>query len=215
MGYIYKITCIPTQQIYVGKTVVTPEFRWEQHCKAAFLPSHGDYNFPFHRAIRKYGKENFIVQWIDKEDNLNQLKEKEIFWIAFYDSYYHGYNATLGGDGNLKYDYDEIVNYYLQNGNSLLKTCQYFHIYDQVVYCALKSKNIDYKTLSSISARKPTQYKSKNKKIVLVELNKEFNTMKEIDEYFGKTAHPNVRRCLNGITKKAYGYHWKEIEKNE
>ena len=36
--------------------------------------------------------------------------------------------------------------------------------------------------------------------------------MKEIDEFFGKSAHPNVRRALNGVTKKAYGYTWKEID---
>ena len=39
--------------------------------------------------------------------------------------------------------------------------------------------------------------------------------MKEIDDYFGKVVHPNIRRCLNGITKKAYGYKWEEIDKNE
>ena len=36
--------------------------------------------------------------------------------------------------------------------------------------------------------------------------------MKEVDEFLGKSAHPNVRRCLNGVTKKAYGYTWREIE---
>ena len=215
MGYIYKITCLPTNQIYIGLTVTSIEERWEQHCRVAYLPSHGDYDFPFHRAIRKYGKEQFKIQWIDTESNFNQLKMKERFWISFYDSYYHGYNATMGGDGNLKYDYDEIVNYYLQNGNSLLKTCQHFHIYDQVVYSALKSKNIDYKSLTSITEKNPIQHKLQNKKYLLVEENKIFNTMKEIDEYFGKVVHPNVRRCLNGITEKAYGYHWKEINIEE
>lgn len=39
--------------------------------------------------------------------------------------------------------------------------------------------------------------------------------MTEIDKYFGKTVHPNIRRCLNGITKKAYGYSWREIEDGE
>ena len=34
-------------------------------------------------------------------------------------------------------------------------------------------------------------------------------------KYFGKTVHPNIRRCLNGITKKAYGYRWMEIEDGE
>ena len=39
--------------------------------------------------------------------------------------------------------------------------------------------------------------------------------MSDVDIYLQKSnAHGNVRRCLNGVTKKAYGYHWKEIEKD-
>ena len=30
----------------------------------------------------------------------------------------------------------------------------------------------------------------------------------ELDE----VVHPNIRRCLNGITKKAYGFTWKELD---
>ena len=49
---------------------------------------------------------------------------------------------------------------------------------------------------------------------MLVEKNLIFNSMKEIDEYFGKQVHGNIRRCLNGMTQKAYGYTWKELEDN-
>lgn len=83
----------------------------------------------------------------------------------------------------------------------MIDTCKYFNVYDQIVYSALKSKNINYKHLINTSPKK--KY---NKKILLVEKNIIFNTMKEIDNYFGKIVHPNIRRCLNGITKKAYGY---------
>lgn len=27
------------------------------------------------------------------------LNEREIYWIKFYDSFFNGYNMTLGGDG--------------------------------------------------------------------------------------------------------------------
>lgn len=210
MGFIYKITCISTQKIYVGKTEQTIERRWKDHCSAAFLPSHRDYNFPFHRAIRKYNKENFIIEKLQEENDSEKLKELEKKWIKYYDSYNNGYNATLGGDGQKKYDYDAIVNYYLSNDFSLLKTCQHFNIYDQVVYTALQSKNIDYKKL--INTNKKKKYSNK---ILCVEKNIIFNSMAEIDAYFNKQVHGNIRRCLNGITKKAYGYTWKEIENDE
>jgi len=46
----------------------------------------------------------------------------------------------------------------------------------------------------------------------MVETGQLFNSMSQIDSYFGKVVHPNIRRCLNGITEKAYGYHWEEVE---
>lgn len=207
MKYIYKITCLPTKKVYIGKTESSVESRWKEHCRAANLPSHGDYNFPFHRAIRKYGPLSFTVETIDEAESSSELKEKEKYWIKYYNSYNDGYNATLGGDGQCKYDYDEIVNFYLQNGNSLIKTCSHFKIYDQVVYQALKSKNIDYKSLKN-----QTLKQTHHKKILCVELNKVFNSMSEIDKYFNKQVHGNIRRALNGITKKAYGYTWKEVD---
>ena len=185
MGYIYKITCIPTKKVYIGKTQTTIEDRWKAHCYTAYCPSHGDYNFPFHRAIRKYGKENFKLEEIEQcKDEI--INERESYWIDYFNSYNDGYNATLGGDGQLKYNYDNIVNFYLSHNFSLVETCQHFNIYDQVVYSALKAKNIDYKNLIN------TNRKKYNKKILLVEKNIIFNTMKEIDEYFGKSAH---RQC--------------------
>ena len=48
------------------------------------------------RAIHKYGKENFIIEEIEK-CNQDLLNEREKYWIQFYDSYENGYNSTLGG----------------------------------------------------------------------------------------------------------------------
>lgn len=207
MGYIYKVTCKITKKNYIGKTETSITQRQRDHYRAAFLPSHGDYDFPFHRAIRKYGINNFIIKKIDESNDAEELKAKEIFQINFYDSYNNGYNATKGGDGHCKYNYDDIVNFYLSNDFSLIKTCLYFKINDQIVYSALKSKNIDYKNL--FSSQKKRQFKNK---ILLVEKNIIFNSMKEIDDYFHKQVHGNIRRCLNGLTEKAYGYHWKEVK---
>ena len=207
MGYIYKVECLVNHKVYIGLTNVSVQHRWTEHIGASFNPDHSDYEFAFHRAIRKYGVDNFQVETIDIGSG-EELKEKEKYWIKFYDSYNKGYNCTLGGDGQCKYNYEEIVEFYLTHNYSLIATCQEFKIYDQVVYSALKSFNIDYKNLKNTTGKK----KRNKKKIRLVELDMVFNSMKEIDEFLGKTAHPNVRRCLNGITKKAYGYTWEEID---
>lgn len=208
MGYIYKVTSKINGKIYIGKTESSIEERWKSHLRASFNENHKDYNLAFHRAIRKYGEDNFIIEQIDSGTG-DILKEKEQSWIAFYDSYKNGYNCTFGGDGQCKYNYQEIVDFYKENNGNLKLTCQHFKIYDQVVYSALKAFDINSRNF----LRK--RNKKYNKKILLVEENLLFNTMAEIDKYFGKTVHPNIRRCLNGITKKAYGYSWREIEDGE
>lgn len=73
----------------------------------------------------------------------------------------------------------------------------------------MQSNNIDYKNLKNINPKK--KY---TKFILLVEKNLVFRHMADIDKYFNKRVHGNIRRCLNGLTKKAYGYHWEEIEDN-
>ena len=48
----------------------------------------------FARAIRKYGKENFIIEVIDTAESQEELNQKEQYWIKFYDSVHQGYNET-------------------------------------------------------------------------------------------------------------------------
>ena len=52
------------------------------------------------KTIKKYGVENFQFFLLEEIDN-NLLDEREIFWIAEKDSYYHGYNSTKGGKSHM------------------------------------------------------------------------------------------------------------------
>lgn len=47
--------------------------------------------------MRKYGLENFTFSILE-ECPQNKLKEREIYWIKYYNTYRKGYNATRGGD---------------------------------------------------------------------------------------------------------------------
>ena len=55
----------------------------------------------------KYGRENFKVELL--EDNLtkDQVDDREIYYISFYDSFRHGYNMTKGGQGIHGYNHTE------------------------------------------------------------------------------------------------------------
>ena len=52
-------------------------------------------------AIKKYGKENFKKEILEYCNSKEQLNQKEIYWINFYNSTNRniGYNITMGGSG--------------------------------------------------------------------------------------------------------------------
>jgi hypothetical protein len=58
--------------------------------------------------MNKYGSTHFYIELIE-ECPLEELAKKEIYWIGYYDTYHNGYNATLGGDGKILYDYSLII----------------------------------------------------------------------------------------------------------
>ncbi|MBQ2884700.1 MAG: GIY-YIG nuclease family protein [Alphaproteobacteria bacterium] len=101
-GFIYLVKNLINGKCYVGQTTTSIKRRWNQHCYDA---SKSIYNMPLHKAIRKYGVENFTINEIEsvKCVSKTELKEKlnslEIYYIQYYDTYYgDGYNATMGGD---------------------------------------------------------------------------------------------------------------------
>lgn len=54
----------------------------------------------------------------------------------------------------------------------------------------------------SMKGHKPTR----RRKVVCIEINKEFDTIKEAEEWLGKG---NISDCLSGRKNSAGGYHWK------
>lgn len=105
MPYIYKITNQINQKIYIGKTSYSIEKRWKEHCQ--------DYKKhlekPLYKAFNKYGPENFKIEEIEQVKTDEEACQREIYWIAFYNSYHYGYNATLGGDGKQLFDSTQIL----------------------------------------------------------------------------------------------------------
>lgn len=96
---IYKITNLVNNKVYIGKSTQI-EKRKYQHFYDAFYdnPSNRNYNMTVHKAIRKYGKKNFNFEIIEFCD-INQLNEREQYWIKYYNSKCYGYNDSDGGEG--------------------------------------------------------------------------------------------------------------------
>ena len=57
--------------------------------------------------MRKYGEENFYSELLEQVE-VEDLNDRERYWIKYYDSYYNGYNSTLGGDQPYRINYDKV-----------------------------------------------------------------------------------------------------------
>lgn len=99
-GYIYKITNLINNKIYIGQTKHTIEQRFKSHVKQAKANIKSDHSI-LHEAIRKYGEENFKTEFLDEACSKEELDIKEKYWIKELKSQNKniGYNITQGGDG--------------------------------------------------------------------------------------------------------------------
>jgi group I intron endonuclease len=93
---IYKVTNKINNKCYIGQTIDL-KTRKQHHIKDSKRGS--DYHF--HRAMQKYGIDNFEWTVICECKTKEELNEKEMFYIKEFKSNEpeYGYNMTLGGDG--------------------------------------------------------------------------------------------------------------------
>lgn len=85
----------PSGKSYIGKTKFSLEKRWKDHQAMAKFGK----SCLIHKAIRKYGAENFVSQVLEENVPEDLVNEKERYWIKFYNTYAKGYNMTEGGEG--------------------------------------------------------------------------------------------------------------------
>lgn len=93
---IYKIENLLNNKKYIGQSVHI-EKRWEEEVRDSSNNKTRSYNYPLQQAFRKYGINNFSFEILE-EVNSDLLNEREMFWIAKYNSYVDGYNQTPGGE---------------------------------------------------------------------------------------------------------------------
>ncbi|MBT2690643.1 helix-turn-helix domain-containing protein [Bacillus sp. ISL-47] len=147
---IYKATNTVNGKVYIGLTSKSLTRRvWEHRSKM----NSGGY-FHFHHALRKYGFEAFTWDVIDSAIFYGDLKEKEKYWIAFYDSFNNGYNSTLGGDGTIGYDGRKGE----KNHNSLITDEQAKEIVDLLRKNIMSFKEIAEKVGTSIKTVQHINY---------------------------------------------------------
>ena len=94
-GIIYCVTNKINGKKYIGLTSTQLCNRKAKHIYDA---RRGD-GLYFHRAIIKYGEDNFIWQILEKDVEIDDLCKREVEYIQKYDTFNNGYNLTKGGEG--------------------------------------------------------------------------------------------------------------------
>ena len=93
---VYKITRLKTNEIYIGQTTSIDK-RWQDHVKSA-LGVGTLASSQLHRVMAQDGCENFTFEVLEEVPK-DKLRERESYYIDFYDSKTYGLN-TISGDKN-------------------------------------------------------------------------------------------------------------------
>jgi group I intron endonuclease len=90
---IYKIVNKVNGKIYIGQTIRSLKERFADHCKNKRSTT------ILHKAIQKYGKDNFTIEQLDFANSREELNCLEQYWISMNNCISpNGYNLCLGGN---------------------------------------------------------------------------------------------------------------------
>ena len=171
-GFIYVTTNHLNNKKYIGKKTYDSYNRWKTYLGSGIL---------LNRAIKKYGSENFSKEIIENCNSLEELNDREKYWINHFnavesDDYY---NCAIGGDGGnviAGFTDEQLLNY--KNKLSLIR----------------KGKmNIGEKN-------------GQSKKVICLNNMRIFNTTKEAADY-GNTKVYSIQACCQEHYIKTAGTH--------
>jgi len=107
MNCVYKITNLLNNKIYIGKTSDYKK-RWYKHI---YTSKKDIKKSLIHKAIKKYGIDNFKFEILEENLIQDELTNREIYYISLYKTNVkkygnkYGYNLTDGGEGISGYKY--------------------------------------------------------------------------------------------------------------
>lgn len=208
VGYIYKITNKINGKAYIGKTTRTVQDRWKEHLYDS--TKRRCEKRPLYRAIGKYGADSFTVETLEEVD-LENLSEREMYWIDYFHTYSDGYNATSGGDGKILYDYDTIA--------KLLREGKKYREIAEIVGCCLDTVVFINKKYNISYVPEQEKYISVNQYDLDGNYIQSFSSCGEAARWLfenkytctpGSGAYHHVVEAVRGKRKTANGFIWKK-----
>lgn len=223
--FIYKLTNKINGKAYIGLTTNSLERRLIQH----HYDARHRVDRPLYRAMRKYGEDAFEAEIIDTASNLQELKEKEKFWIEYYNTYGangNGYNATHGGDvspksrvpylqidlftGKIVEEFDSAIQCQEKLGPGALQGADQETYTQYTDYIIIKRRNVWGFTEKQIKdyafSLRPKVICQLDKNGVLI---RRWKNSSEILEKHPDYTKSCIFACLWGRRKTHKGYQWK------
>lgn len=203
MGIIYLMTNNLNGLQYVGQTSLLLSARMAGHKHEAKILKPNVY---FVRAMHKYGFENFSVKIIE-ECSDDKLDEREIFWIAEYDTYLGpGYNSTRGGKGNKKFLNSDILELW-NSGYTRQEIADKINCHPATVTNGLRACGIPEEEVR----KRGQTLVCKKKEVLQYDLNGKFiASYDSVDSAAEKINHhaSSIRQVCNHHLHTAFGYIW-------
>lgn len=218
---IYCITNKINNKQYIGQSIDIKK-RFREHCFSARHLENKDHNMPIHLAMAKYGIDNFRIDILEL-CNLNELDEKEIYWIEKKQSYINGYNATIGGQKNHQHLGTPIEMYdldgkYIKEYPNITIAANDIGVSRNTLYGILfgnrlSAKGFQFKIKSS--NKQITKYKNRQGgsiPIYQLDLNNTF--IKKWDSTAQAARELNfdastITKCCKGKLQTHHGYRWR------
>jgi group I intron endonuclease len=208
---VYIHTNIINGKIYVGITKQRPERRWKNGW--GYYDKTG--RAYFWKAIQKYGWDNFKHEIIEENLSFEQAKERERYYISYYNSAnsLYGYNLTLGGDGFLgqkrsqetKDKISKRVNLYFKNNHGYWYGK---HIPIEAIEKQKETKRLNpyhhtdvWKEIHSKQLKGENNVRSRSVKCI--NTGEIFVNAREASEFYTSADQSRIHKCCKGKAKSS------------
>ena len=208
MGCIYCVTNIQNGKMYIGQAKNFHK-RKTRHLYSMNnkQKDFSSYNTYIHRAMRKYGIENF--SWRILEDNVSDdaLAMLEMVYIDMFDTYNLGYNSTHGGEGSFGFRHTE------ENKQRIAESNRVRGVSEETKKKISESNKGKKKSDNFKKKLRESSLRLYSKSVLQYTLDGEFvkewsNTIDATRSFTNKKT-ANIRVACIGKQRTAYGYIWK------